>query len=192
MGTALVCFAVDRFGARRRGRRQAVVAGLNSTASAQIGRPSSVRNSTPETGRPVARSTSSDPQGAPSGKQAMPHCRSATSTGNRPRRVGQGLTQLALINTVIGGSRIGADDAGSAVGLFLTTAQSCIAFGVAALGGRFFASLGTEPQLADYLAAVSMTLWCSLLLLIAAVASRLTAELARPSSRSNLIVKHLS
>jgi predicted MFS family arabinose efflux permease len=79
--------------------------------------------------------------------------------------VGQGLTQPALINTVIGGSGIGADDTGSAVGLFLTTAQSCIAFGVAAIGDVFFAWLGGAPALADYLAAVSATLWCNLALL---------------------------
>jgi EmrB/QacA subfamily drug resistance transporter len=81
--------------------------------------------------------------------------------------VGQGLTQPALINTVIGGSGIGADDTGSAVGLFLTTAQSCIAFGVAAIGDVFFARLGGAPVVADYLAAVSATLWCNLLLLTA-------------------------
>jgi hypothetical protein len=79
--------------------------------------------------------------------------------------VGQGLTQPALINTVIGGSGIGPDDTGSAVGLFLTTAQSCIAFGVAAIGDVFFARLGGVPVVTDYLAAVSATLWCNLLLL---------------------------
>jgi EmrB/QacA subfamily drug resistance transporter len=78
---------------------------------------------------------------------------------------GQGLTQPALINTVIGGSGIGAADTGSAVGLFLTTAQSCIAFGVAAIGDIFFARLGPAPDTDDYLAAVSLTLCCNLLLL---------------------------
>jgi predicted MFS family arabinose efflux permease len=81
--------------------------------------------------------------------------------------VGQGLTQPALINTVIGGSGIGADDTGSAVGLFLTTAQSCIAFGVAAIGDVFFTRLGGAPAVADYLAAASATVWCNLLLLMA-------------------------
>jgi hypothetical protein len=79
--------------------------------------------------------------------------------------VGQGLAQPALINTVIGGSGIGPDDIGSAVGLFLTTAQSCIAFGVAAIGDVFFARLGAAPVLADYLAAVVLTLCCNLALL---------------------------
>jgi EmrB/QacA subfamily drug resistance transporter len=79
--------------------------------------------------------------------------------------VGQGLTQPALINTVIGGSGIGTDDTGSAVGLLLTTAQSCLAFGVAAIGDVFFACLGVAPITADYLAAVSASLWCNLLLL---------------------------
>jgi hypothetical protein len=68
-------------------------------------------------------------------------------------------------NGIRGG--IGADDTGSAVGLFLTTAQSCIAFGVAAIGDVFFARLGAAPVRADYLAAVSATLWCNLLLLTA-------------------------
>jgi MFS family permease len=79
--------------------------------------------------------------------------------------VGQGLAQPALINTVIGGSGIGPDDTGSAVGLFLTTAQSCIAFGVAAIGDVFFTRLGVAPGVADYLAALSVTLWCNLVLL---------------------------
>ena len=52
--------------------------------------------------------------------------------------VGQGLTQPALINIVIGGSGIGPEDTGSAVGLFLTAAQSCIAFGVRRSGCVFW------------------------------------------------------
>ncbi|HEY0185465.1 MAG TPA: MFS transporter [Rhodopila sp.] len=79
--------------------------------------------------------------------------------------LGQGLTQPGLINTVIGGSGVSGGDTGSAVGLFLTTAQSCIAFGVAAIGDVFFARLGVAPALRDYLAAVSLTLWCNLALL---------------------------
>jgi EmrB/QacA subfamily drug resistance transporter len=79
--------------------------------------------------------------------------------------VGQGLAQPALINVAIGGSGIGADDTGSAVGLFLTTAQSCLALGVAAIGDVFFTRLGATPVVADYLAAVSATLWCNLVLL---------------------------
>jgi EmrB/QacA subfamily drug resistance transporter len=79
--------------------------------------------------------------------------------------LGQGLTQPALINIVIGGSGIRPDDTGSAVGLFLTTAQSCIAFGVAAIGDVFFGRLGVAPVLTDYLAAASLSLWCNLALL---------------------------
>jgi EmrB/QacA subfamily drug resistance transporter len=79
--------------------------------------------------------------------------------------IGQGLAQPALINIVIGGSGVGPDDTGSAVGLFLTTAQSCIAFGVAAIGDVFFGRLGGAPARVDYLAAVSLSLWCNLLLL---------------------------
>jgi MFS family permease len=81
---------------------------------------------------------------------------------------GQGLAQPALVNTVIGGSGIAAGDTGSAVGLFLTTAQCCIAFGVAALGDVFFSRLGAAPVAADYLAAVCATLCCNLVLLAVA------------------------
>jgi EmrB/QacA subfamily drug resistance transporter len=79
--------------------------------------------------------------------------------------IGQGMGQPALINIVIGSSGISGEDTGSAVGLFLTTAQSCIAFGVAAIGDVFFARLGGAPQTTDYLAALSDALMCNLLLL---------------------------
>jgi EmrB/QacA subfamily drug resistance transporter len=95
--------------------------------------------------------------------------------------MGQGLTQPALINTVIGGSGISADDTGSAVGLFLTTAQSCIAFGVAAIGDVFFARLGAAPGVADYLAAASATLWCNVLLLAGTFLLALRLPLRRRS-----------
>ncbi len=88
-------------------------------------------------------------------------------TGFAVYGIGQGLTQPALINIVIGGSGVRANDTGSAVGLFLTTAQSCIAFGVAAIGDVFFARLGAAPAVADYLAAASVALWCNLALLVA-------------------------
>jgi hypothetical protein len=95
--------------------------------------------------------------------------------------IGQGLTQPALINLVIGGSGIGPADTGSAVGLFLTTAQSCIAFGVAAIGDVFFARLGAVPEPADYLAAVSATLWCNLALLAVTFLLALRLPMARTS-----------
>ena len=51
--------------------------------------------------------------------------------------VGQGLVQPSLINTVVGSSGVSGEDAlRSAAGLFLTTAQSSIALGVAAIGRR--------------------------------------------------------
>ena len=79
--------------------------------------------------------------------------------------VGQGLAQPALINIVIGSSGVSGDDTGAAVGLFLTTAQSCIALGVAVLGDIFFWRLGPGAAPADYLAAASTVLVCNLLLL---------------------------
>ena len=65
--------------------------------------------------------------------------------------LGQGLAQPALINTVIGGAGVTGEDAGSAVGLFLTTAQSVIALGVAAIGDVFFSWLSETPTTATYL-----------------------------------------
>jgi MFS family permease len=76
--------------------------------------------------------------------------------------IGQGLTQPSLINTVIGSSGVTGEDAGSAVGLFLTTAQSMIALGIAAIGGVFFSWLGTAPTTMTYLAALSAALSCNL------------------------------
>ncbi len=96
--------------------------------------------------------------------------------------IGQGLTQPALINIVIGGSGIRPDDTGSAVGLFLTTAQSCIAFGVAAIGDVFFGRLGPAPALADYLAALSLSLWCNLVLLAVTFALALRFRASRAAA----------
>lgn len=81
--------------------------------------------------------------------------------------VGQGFAQPALINTVVGASGVAGEDAGAAAGLFLTTAQSCIALGVAAIGDVFFAHLGVAPTQADYLAAMQIALSCNLSLQIA-------------------------
>ena len=68
--------------------------------------------------------------------------------------LGQGLAQPALINTVVGSAGVSGEDAGSAAGLFLTTAQSSIAFGVAAIGDVFFARLGDVPTPATICRAV--------------------------------------
>jgi EmrB/QacA subfamily drug resistance transporter len=81
--------------------------------------------------------------------------------------LGQGLAQPALINTVIGGAGVTGDDAGSAVGLFLTTAQSAIALGVAAIGDVFFSSLSTLPTTREYLNALTAALSCNLVLMAA-------------------------
>lgn len=78
--------------------------------------------------------------------------------------LGQGLAQPALINTVIGSSGVSGEDAGSAAGLFLTTAQSSIALGVAAIGDVFFAQLGARPNAATYVDALSGALSCNLVL----------------------------
>jgi EmrB/QacA subfamily drug resistance transporter len=81
--------------------------------------------------------------------------------------LGQGLAQPALINTVIGGAGVTGEDAGSAVGLFLTTAQSVIALGVAAIGDVFFSWLSETPTTAAYLNALTASLACNFVLIVA-------------------------
>ena len=78
--------------------------------------------------------------------------------------IGQGLAQPALINVTVGGSGVAEEDAGSVAGVFLTIAQSSIAFGVAAIGDIFFARLGSVPREADYQAALVLALGCCLIL----------------------------
>ena len=81
--------------------------------------------------------------------------------------LGQGLAQPALINTVVSSSGVTDEDAGAAVGLFLTTAQAVIALGVAAIGDVFFAQLGPQPTAATYCDALAGALSCNLVLLAA-------------------------
>ena len=80
---------------------------------------------------------------------------------------------------------------GSAAGLFLTTAQSSIALGVAAIGGVFFSRLGPTPSAASYLVALSSALSCNLILLIATfllvlLLPRAGRILSRPQDRARL------
>jgi EmrB/QacA subfamily drug resistance transporter len=81
--------------------------------------------------------------------------------------LGQGLAQPALINTVIGGAGVTGEDAGSAVGLFLTTAQSVIALGVAVIGDVFFSWVSETPTTVTYLNALTASLSCNFVLLVA-------------------------
>jgi EmrB/QacA subfamily drug resistance transporter len=80
--------------------------------------------------------------------------------------LGQGLAQPSLINIVIGGTGVTGEDAGSAVGLFLTTAQSVIALGVAAIGDVFFSWLSVPPTMAAYLNALTAALTCNFVLMV--------------------------
>jgi predicted MFS family arabinose efflux permease len=80
--------------------------------------------------------------------------------------LGQGLAQPSLINIVIGGTGVTGEDAGSAVGLFLTTAQSVIALGVAAIGDVFFSWLSVAPTMAAYLNALTAALTCNFVLMV--------------------------
>jgi hypothetical protein len=93
--------------------------------------------------------------------------------------LGQGLGQPALINTVIGNSGVSGQDAGSAAGLFLTTAQSAIALGVAAIGDVFFTRLGPAPTAMSYVDALSVALSCNLVLLGAAFVLMVVLPLPR-------------
>jgi predicted MFS family arabinose efflux permease len=97
--------------------------------------------------------------------------------------LGQGLVQPSLINTVVGSSGVSGEDAGSAAGLFLTTAQSSIALGVAAIGGVFFSRLGAAPDTSSYLDALSTALACNLALL--AISFVLVLLLPRAARRLN-------
>jgi predicted MFS family arabinose efflux permease len=76
--------------------------------------------------------------------------------------LGQGLAQPAFIHLVTSGASVTEADAGSAAGLFLTTAQSSLALGVAAIGDVFFAWLGPAPLPLDYARALSAALICNL------------------------------
>ena len=67
----------------------------------------------------------------------------------------------------VSSSGVTGDDVGSAVGLFLTTAQSVIALGVAAIGDVFFSWLGNAPTAASYLAALTAALSCNFVLMVA-------------------------
>jgi len=78
--------------------------------------------------------------------------------------LGQGLAQPTLINTVVGASGVSGDDVGSAVGLFLTIAQSSIAFGVASIGGVFFSYLSDPLALESYRIALTAALTCNVIL----------------------------
>jgi MFS family permease len=81
--------------------------------------------------------------------------------------LGQGLAQPALINTVIGGAGVTGEDAGSAVGLFLTTAQSVIALGVAGIGDGFFSWVSETPTRVTYLNALIASLSRNFVLVVA-------------------------
>ncbi|MFL5283753.1 MAG: MFS transporter, partial [Rhodopila sp.] len=76
--------------------------------------------------------------------------------------LGQGLAQPAFIHLVTSGASVNQADAGSTAGLFLTTAQSSLALGVAAIGDVFFTWLGPAPLPLDYARALSAALICNL------------------------------
>lgn len=82
--------------------------------------------------------------------------------------LGQGLAQPSFIHLVTNGASVNETDAGAAAGLFLTTAQSSLALGVAAIGDVFFVWLGPAPLPSNYVRALSAALICNLGLLVLA------------------------
>jgi hypothetical protein len=76
--------------------------------------------------------------------------------------LGQGLAQPSFIHLVTTGASVNETDAGAAAGLLLTTAQSSLALGVAAIGDVFFAWLGPAPLPLNYVRALSAALICNL------------------------------
>ena len=97
--------------------------------------------------------------------------------------LGQGLVQPSLINIVIGGTGVTGDDAGSAVGLFLTTAQSVIALGVAAIGDVFFSWLTEPPTATAYLNALTAALTCNFVLMVTTFVLALLLPRRTPAQR---------
>ncbi|MFO1024982.1 MAG: MFS transporter [Acetobacteraceae bacterium] len=78
--------------------------------------------------------------------------------------LGQGFAQPGFIHLVTAGAGVSEADAGSASGLFLTTAQSSLALGVAAIGDVFFSWLGPAPGPEDYAMGLVAALTCNLAL----------------------------
>ena len=74
---------------------------------------------------------------------------------------GQGLALPTLVSSVVGSSRIPAQDAGSASGMFTMLQQTAFSLGVATIMGLFFAVLGRGTTPGDYERAISAALACN-------------------------------
>ena len=74
---------------------------------------------------------------------------------------GQGLALPTLVASVVGSSRIPAQEAGAASGVFTMVQQVAFGLGVAVIMGMFFAMLGPAPSTAGYAHALSVALSCN-------------------------------
>ena len=74
---------------------------------------------------------------------------------------GQGLALPTLVSSVVGSSRIPAQEAGAASGVFTMVQQVAFAMGVAVIMGLFFSVLGAGTAVGDYELALAVALSCN-------------------------------
>ena len=74
---------------------------------------------------------------------------------------GQGLALPTLVSSVVGSSRIPAQEAGAASGMFTMLQQTAFSLGVAVIMGLFFTVLGNGTTPGDYERALSAALICN-------------------------------
>lgn len=82
--------------------------------------------------------------------------------------IGMGLVAPTLVDVSL--REVTHDDAGSASGVVTTAGQLGGALGVAVLGAIFFSTLGAQPDRADHLSALTVSLYYEIAVLVAAAA----------------------
>ncbi len=99
---------------------------------------------------------------------------------------GQGLALPTLVSSVVGSSRIPAQEAGSASGMFTMLQQTAFSLGVATIMGLFFTVLGNGTTPGDYERALSAALVCNAGLML--VTGLLAFLLPRAAIRPGVVV----
>ena len=99
---------------------------------------------------------------------------------------GQGLALPTLVSSVVGSSRIPAQEAGAASGVFTMLQQTAFSLGVAVIMGLFFSVLGSGTTPGDYERALSAALVCNAGLMM--VTCLLAFLLPRNPVRAGLVV----
>ncbi len=99
---------------------------------------------------------------------------------------GQGLALPTIVASAIGSSRIPAQDAGSAAGVFSMIQQVAYALGVAVIVGIFFTQLGTATDGVTYEHALAVALACNAGLM--AVTCALAFAMPRRTPMSGVVV----